>query len=267
MKSFEDLVEIVRKLRAPDGCPWDREQTHKSLLPYLFEEANEVADTLIRKDSNHLREELGDLLLQILLHSQIESESGNYNISDVISDLAEKLVRRHPHVFGDQKADNAHEVLQIWDDVKKNEKKDKKFKYLLDKVPYNYSPLLRSYKLQKEASKVGFDWQDYRGPLEKINEELDELKEAINENKIDNIEHEIGDMIFALINLGRFFGIRSDVAVTKVNHRFKKRFDYVEDKVKESGKHFKDFTLEELDRFWDEAKKSHHKEEIVTEKS
>ncbi|HPO50789.1 MAG TPA: MazG nucleotide pyrophosphohydrolase domain-containing protein, partial [Spirochaetota bacterium] len=144
---------------------------------------------------------------------------------------------------------------KIWDSVKKEEKKGKEFKHILDKIPYTYSPLLRSYKLQKEASKQGFDWKDYVGPLGKIEEEFLELKEAIEKKEAEHIEHEIGDMIFALINLGRFFEIRGDVALTKCNRRFKKRFDFVEESVKKSGKKFKDFTLDELDEFWNEAKK------------
>ncbi|OHD07180.1 MAG: nucleoside triphosphate pyrophosphohydrolase [Spirochaetes bacterium GWD1_27_9] len=253
MTEFEKLKEIVAKLRSPEGCPWDKEQTHKSLLPYLYEEANEVADTIIRKDTSHLREELGDLLLQIVLHSQIEAENNNFTIEDVIKDLSDKLVRRHPHVFGDEQAENSTEVVKLWEDIKKREKKHT-HPSILDKIPYTFSPLLRCYKLQKEASKVGFDWEDYKGPLSKIHEETKELEEAIQNNNIDSIEHEIGDIIFALVNLGKFFGIRSDVALTKVNHRFSQRFKFVEQKVKESGKDFKDFTLDELDKFWDEAK-------------
>jgi tetrapyrrole methylase family protein / MazG family protein len=253
MTEFERLKEIIAKLRSPDGCPWDKEQTHKSLLPYLFEEANEVSDTIIRNDINHLREELGDLLLQIMLHSQIEAENKQFTIDEVLKDLSDKLVRRHPHVFGNEEASTSKEVLTLWEDVKKKEK-SQTYDSILDKVPYNFSPLLRSFKLQKEASKVGFDWDDYKGPLTKIDEEIKELHEAIETENVDHIEHEIGDIFFALVNLGKFFSIRSDVALTKANHRFYQRFKYVEKKVKESGKEFKDFTLDELDKFWDEAK-------------
>jgi tetrapyrrole methylase family protein / MazG family protein len=253
MSEFEKLKEIIKKLRAPDGCPWDREQTHKSLIPFLFEETNEVTDAILRKDDNHLKEELGDLLLQVMLHAEIQAEKNNFTIDDVIKVLSEKLIRRHPHVFGDKEAKNSSEVLTLWEDIKKLEHKQK-HDSILYKVPYNFSPLLRCFKLQKEAAKVGFDWEDFRGPLKKIDEETDELKEAINDNNLENIEHEIGDIFFALVNLGKFFNIRSDVAMTKANHRFCKRFNYVEQKVKESGKNFKDFTLSELDKFWDEAK-------------
>jgi len=255
LESFDKLVEIVKKLRSPDGCPWDREQTHKSLLPYLFEESNEVADTIIREDANHLKEELGDLLLQVLIHSEIENENNFFTIDNVIEALSQKLIRRHPHVFGEKTANNSDEVLTIWDEVKKDEKKDKQSEHILDKVPYTYSPLLRCYKLQKEAAKVGFDWEDYRGPLQKLDEEIGELKEAISSKDIDNIEHEIGDIFYALVNIGKFLGIRGDVALTKANNRFKRRFDIVEDMVKNDGKSFEDYGLEELDDFWNRAKK------------
>lgn len=253
MTEFERLKDIVKKLRSPDGCPWDKEQTHKSLLPFLFEETNEVADTIIRQDMVHMKEELGDLLLQIMLHSEIETETDHFSVDDVIKDLSDKLIRRHPHVFGDKEAENPQAVLKIWEQAKKDEKKDK-HKFILDKVPYNFSPLLRCFKLQKEASKVGFDWDDYKGPLSKIDEELIELKDAIDHKDNENIEHEIGDMIFALVNLGKFFDIRGDVALTKANHRFYNRFLHVEKSVKKSGKSFKEHSLNELDKYWDEAK-------------
>jgi tetrapyrrole methylase family protein / MazG family protein len=253
MTEFEKLKDIISRLRAKDGCPWDREQTHDSLLPYLFEEANEVADTIIRKDMTQLKEELGDLLLQIMLHSEIENEKNNFTVDQVIADLNAKLVRRHPHVFGNENAENPDEVIELWENVKKKEKKQPKDS-VLEKVPLNFPPLLRSFKLQKEASKVGFDWKDYNGPLEKVGEEIGELEEAIKNGNKSEIEHELGDIFFALVNLGKFFDIRSDVAVTRANHRFCRRFGHVEKRVKESGKEFKDFTLDELDEFWNEAK-------------
>jgi len=257
MKEFDNLVEIVAKLRGENGCPWDKEQTHKSLLPNLIEEAQEVIDTLIREDYEHLREELGDLLLQIIFHSQIEKEKNNFSIENVLNDICAKLVRRHPHVFGDKEVSNANEVIKLWDEIKAQEKKQKDNynKSILDKIPKSFEPLLICLKYQKEAGKLGFDWKDYTGPLSKIDEEVEELKEAIKEKNIANIEHEIGDIIFALVNLGRFFNIRADVALTKANNRFYKRFSYVEQKVKDSGKSFNDFTLEELDKFWEDAKK------------
>ncbi|OHD38178.1 MAG: nucleoside triphosphate pyrophosphohydrolase [Spirochaetes bacterium GWF1_31_7] len=254
MKTFEDLKNIVIKLRSPEGCPWDRKQTHDSLLPFLFEESNEVADTIISKDYNHLKEELGDILLHILLHSKIAEENKNFTIDDVINDISEKLIRRHPHVFGEIKAETADEVNIIWENVKNEERKKTVALSILDKIPNTFHPLLRSYKLQKEASKVGFDWKDYLPVLDKVHEELEEIKEAIQSDNIENIEHELGDLLFSTVNLGRFFDVNSDVALTKCNKRFYERFRLVEKQVLQSGKSFNDFSLEELDLFWDKAK-------------
>lgn len=257
MKEFDQLVEIVDKLRGGNGCPWDREQTHKSLIPHLIEESQEVIDTLIREDYEHLKEELGDLLLQIVFHSQLEKDKNNFTIKDVLVSIYEKLIRRHPHVFGEKGVLDSTEVLKLWDEIKINEKSNKKITHIsiLDKIPKTFDPLLICFKYQKEAAKLGFDWKDYNGPLLKIEEELKELKDAIDDKNIANIEHEIGDIIFALVDLAKFFGIRANIALTKANKRFYNRFNYIEKKVENSGKTFKDFTLEELDKFWEEAKK------------
>lgn len=253
MKEFDRLKNIVAKLRSKEGCPWDREQTHKSLLPYLLEESYEVFDAIQNEDMNHLKEELGDLILQVILHSEIEEESKNFKIEDVLNDISDKLIRRHTHVFGDDKAHSAEDVLLIWDENKKKEKKNNSDS-ILNKVPKHFPPLLTSYKYQKEVSKVGFDWENYEGPLNKIFEEYSEIKEAIAKNNVEEIEHEVGDLLFSVVNLGKFFNIRADSALTKANNRFKDRFQYVEKRVKESGKEFSNFSLEELDLFWEEAK-------------
>ncbi len=254
MSEFEMLTHIIKTLRSDNGCPWDREQTHETLLPYLYEEANEVADTIIHNDNQALKEELGDLLLQILLHSQIATEEAQFTIEDVIKTLSSKLIRRHPHVFSNERAENSDEVLKLWENIKKIENKGK-YEFLLDKVPYTFSPLLRAHKLQKEASKVGFDWRDFNGPLSKIDEEFNELKDAIKDSDRSKIEDELGDMLFSIVNLGRFLNVRGEVALSKANDKFRTRFNYVERRVKESGKDFKDFTLEELDECWNEAKR------------
>ncbi|HNZ26995.1 MAG TPA: nucleoside triphosphate pyrophosphohydrolase [Spirochaetota bacterium] len=253
MKEFDRLKNIVTKLRSKEGCPWDREQTHKSLLPYLLEESYEVFDAIQNEDTNQLKEELGDLILQVLLHSEIEEENGNFKIEDVLNGISDKLIRRHTHVFGADKAGSAEEVLLIWDKNKQKEKKNN-LDSILNKIPKSFPPLLTSYKYQKEASKVGFDWKNYEGPLNKILEEYSEIKEAIVKNNIDEIESEIGDLLFSVVNLGKFFNIRADSALTKANNRFKSRFQFVENRVKESGKEFSNFSLEELDLFWEEAK-------------
>lgn len=256
MIEFDEIKKTIDKLRSPDGCPWDKKQTHKSLLPYLYEEANEVGDAIINNDKNHLKEELGDLLLQILLHSKIAEESNDFTIQDVINNLNIKLIRRHPHVFGEETADSAEDVVKLWEDIKTIEKKDINFNSILDKVPKNFQPLLKSYKLQKIASSVGFDWKDYKGVLKKLEEEINELKEAIASNNIDNIEHEFGDILFALVNLGRFINIKADVALVKANSRFIKRFQYIENKIAKENKKFSDFSIDELEKFWQEAKKN-----------
>jgi tetrapyrrole methylase family protein / MazG family protein len=254
MENFQELKKIIDTLRGPDGCPWDKKQTHQSLLPYLYEEANEVIDSIINNDSDHLKEELGDLLLQILLHARISEEEKKFNIDDVIAGLNEKLIRRHPHVFGDKNASNADEVVILWDDIKKEEKKHKTFESILDSIPKNFTPFLRAIKLQKAANKVGFDWKNHKEVLDKVEEEIEELKEAIDKNT--NIEDEFGDILFALVNLARFLKIDSEVAIAKANLRFIKRFNYIEKKISGMGKKFNDFTIDELEAFWQEAKKN-----------
>jgi tetrapyrrole methylase family protein/MazG family protein len=254
MKEFDELVKIIEKLRSPQGCPWDRKQTSDSLLSYLIEESNEVVDAIINKNSDHLKEELGDLLLQILLHSQIAHENNEFSIQDVVKTLSAKLINRHPHVFSDKEVQNADEVLVLWEEIKKKEKENEKHESILDKVPNNFPSILKSYKLQKAASKVGFDWSNYNDVLAKINEEIDELKDAIIKNNPEDIEHEFGDVMFGLINLSRFINVNPDVALSRANNRFIKRFKYVEKKVNESGRNFNDFSIEELENFWQEAK-------------
>jgi len=254
MKEFKKLKKIIDKLRSPKGCPWDKKQTHKSLLPYLFEESNEVYDAVIKNDQNHLKEELGDLLLQILLHAKISEEKKEFDIKDVINNISDKLIRRHPHVFGEKSVNNADEVVILWDEIKKHEKKNKKKESVLDDVPSNFTPLLRSFELQKKAAKVGFDWENYNPVLDKINEELNELIDEIESNNKNNIEHEIGDLLFAVINLSRKLDINPITALMRVNLRFIERFKFVEKKVKESGKDIKKCNIDELEKYWQESK-------------
>lgn len=259
MRDFKDLIDIIAKLRSPEGCPWDRKQTHESLLPFLLEESNEVFDAVLNGDKAHLREELGDLLLQIVLHSQIAKENGDFDINQVVDSIAEKLVRRHPHVFSDAEVESADEVTALWEDIKRKEKAASESKEveesLLDSIPKNFEPLLKSHKMQKAAAKVGFDWDNHGDIIDKIYEELDEVKEAIEEGETEKIEAEIGDLFFSVVNLGRFLEVQSNVALSKANKKFYDRFGVVEELVRRSGRAFNDFTLEELDRFWEEAKK------------
>lgn len=255
MESFTKLIEIIKKLRAPDGCPWDRKQTHNSLLPSLYEESYEVADTILNEDKEHLKEELGDLLLQILLHSQIASEEKSFDINDVVTMLNEKLIRRHPHVFGNEKANSADEVTKIWAAVKNKEKQNKNKHSILSDIGKGFPPIKKAIKIQKNVSKVGFDWPDYKGAFAKIEEELAELKEAIADGSdVKNIEEEIGDLLFSIVNVSRFFKVDAEVALVKTNKKFINRFNYIEAKLKESNKDISTCSLEELDNLWNKAK-------------
>ncbi len=246
--NFEDLKRIMSELR--QKCPWDRKQTHESLKKYLIEEAYEVLEAIDNKDWEALKEELGDLLLQPVFHAKLAEEKGLFNIDDVVDHLCKKLIERHPHVFGEEEAKTAEEVLKNWE-----RRKAEKRKSVLDGVPKALPALLRAYKLQKKAAAVGFDWKDIKDVEDKVKEEWREFWEAYKSGNLEKIEHELGDLLFALVNLARFLKIDPEEALQKANNRFIKRFSYVEKKVKESGKPWSEHTLEELDRYWEEAKK------------
>ncbi|HIC09575.1 MAG TPA: nucleoside triphosphate pyrophosphohydrolase [Aquificales bacterium] len=246
--TFEDLKNIMKELR--QKCPWDKKQTHDSLKKYLIEETYEVIDAIEKRDWQALKEELGDLLLQPIFHARIAEEEGRFNIDDVIDHLCKKLIKRHPHVFGEEEAKTAEEVLKNWEKRKIEERKS-----VLEGVPKHLPALMRAEKLQKKASKVGFDWNNFEEVKEKVFEEWNEFWSAVEKGDKREIEHEFGDLLFALVNLARFLKIDPEEALQKANERFIKRFSYVEKKVKESGKPWEDFTLEELDQFWKEAKR------------
>lgn len=254
-KQFSNLRDIIATLRGPDGCPWDKKQTHESLKKYLIEESFEVIDAINRGDEDLLVEELGDVLLQVMLHAQIGEDEGFFTIDDVIEGVSNKMVRRHPHVFGTEKAQNAEEVMTIWDDIKKQEKG--KVESLLDGVGFEIPNLIRAYEIQKKAASVGFDWRDIRPALEKVQEEIKELEEEMEKDSINEVllTDEFGDILFALVNVARFLKIQPEEALFRANEKFKRRFQYIENRVKESGKIFSDYTLEELDQYWDAAKK------------
>ncbi len=260
MEKFDKLVEIIATLRGPNGCPWDKKQTHQSLLPFLFEESNEVADTIISNDYNHLREELGDLLLQVVLHSQIAKENGHFSISDVIDSISEKMIRRHPHIFSDVKVESEEEVNRLWDEIKKQERKDIKTQNdsILDNVPEKLSALPKSKKIQNEVIKNGFDWpkEDYLSVLGKVKEEIEEIEDAINGGEFEHIEAEIGDLLFATIHLAKHLDVDAETALFKCNKRFSERFRLVEilAKISDDRKKLKDFTHEQLLEFWRNAK-------------
>ena len=260
MEKFDKLVEIIATLRGSNGCPWDKKQTHQSLLPFLFEESNEVADTIISNDYNHLREELGDLLLQVVLHSQIAKENGHFSISDVIDSISEKMIRRHPHIFSDVKVESEEEVNRLWDEIKKQERKDIKTQNdsILDNVPEKLSALPKSKKIQNEVIKNGFDWpkEDYLSVLGKVKEEIEEIEDAINGGEFEHIEAEIGDLLFATIHLAKHLDVDAETALFKCNKRFSERFRLVEilAKISDDRKKLKDFTHEQLLEFWRNAK-------------
>ena len=251
-KPFTKLLNIVSQLRGPDGCPWDKEQTHKSLLPYFLEEAYEVIEGVEAGDMNSLKEELGDVLLHVVFQADIAQKNSEFTIEDSLNHVNEKLVRRHPHVFGDKKADAAFHAKQNWESAKHKEKKRKS---RLDGVPETLPALTRAQRLQEKASYTGFDWENIEQVWGKINEEIQELKEAQTNGIKKHIEEEIGDVIFSIVSLSRFLKISAESALRKTNRKFTRRFKAVEDELKNRGKTVEDSNLEEMDTIWNEVKK------------
>lgn len=255
--AFETFHEIVAHLRAPDGCPWDREQTHQSLRTHLLEESYEALEAIDAGDFASMREEFGDLLLQIVLHAQIASEEGQFTMTEVVKGIHDKIVRRHPHVFGDLELKDVGGVLQNWERLKEEERKErgeerrKKNKGLLDGVPLSLPALTQAQEYQDRAARVGFDWPEIEGVLDKIREEIQEIKQAEKEE----IAAELGDLFFALVNLARWRKVDAESALRETNQKFKKRFGYVEQGAKKQGRSLSDMSLEEMDALWNEAKK------------
>jgi tetrapyrrole methylase family protein/MazG family protein len=250
--SFESFAEIVAHLRAPDGCPWDKEQTHQTLRTHLLEEAYETLTAMDENDPAGMREEFGDLLLQILLNSQIASEANQFLITDVIKHVYDKIVRRHPHVFGDVEVDGVNGVLQNWEKLKEKERgKKKEGKGLLDGVAMALPALIQAQEYQARAARVGFDWPEVEGVLDKIREEIEEIKQAQN---IDEVAAELGDLFFVLVNLARWRKVDAESALRGTNVKFKRRFAYVEQGAKKQGRSLSDMSLEEMDALWNEAK-------------
>ena len=250
-KLFVDLVNIVEKLRSPEGCPWDKEQTHESLLPYFLEEAYEVIESVELKEWETLKEELGDVLLHILLQAKIADETNKFNISDSLEVINNKLVNRHPHVFGDDNIDASVEAKQNWEDIKHVEKKRKS---RLDGVPNKLPALVRAQRLQEKASYAGFDWDNIDDAWEKLNEELNELKSAHKKRDIENVKEEIGDVLFSVVNLSRFFDIPAEDMLRQTNRKFITRFQTIERELKKKGKKLEDSTLEEMEKIWEKSK-------------
>lgn len=248
------LLAIVARLRAKDGCPWDREQTLDSLKPYLLEECYELLEAVDAGDADAHREELGDVLLQIALHTQIRGEEGRFSFEDVARVLSDKLVRRHPHVFGDVAVADSREVVKNWDAIKATEKRAATRTSLLDGVPKHLPALQRAQRLQSRASRAGFDWPDVSGVLDKVEEEVDEIREAAAAGDPARVEEELGDLLFSLVNLCRFQHVNAEDALRKTTGKFARRFHEIERRLQAEGKSLKDVTLAELDRHWDAAK-------------
>src|SRR5213595_1696987 len=252
--AFNRLCEIVAKLRAPDGCPWDREQTHESLLPAVIEEAYEVAEAARGKNAGHFREELGDLLLLVVMHAEIAREEGRFNIEDVLREISDKLVRRHPHVFGTSGARDTGAVLKQWEAIKREEKKGDS--HYLASLRKALPASVRAQKAQSKAARVNFDWTEARDTIAKIEEELGETKEAIQSQQKAMIEDEIGDLLFAVVNLARKCNIDAESALQSATDKFVGRFNRLEDELKSHGKKLGDVALEEMDAIWDEIKRN-----------
>ena len=250
LDSFATLVYLVSRLRAQDGCPWDREQTHVSIKPFLIEEAYEVAQALDREDPAKFCEELGDLLLQIVLHAQIAAEAGEFEIGQVLRSINTKIIRRHPHVFGELKVEDAREVLLSWERLKQEERGEGVS--ILSSVPDNMPALAYSQALQQRAARVGFDWKELKGILDKLTEELEELEQASDQQQK---VCEFGDILFALANAARWLGVDLEVALRQANKKFRDRFVYMEEACQRRGIAMQELSLEQLDELWDEAKK------------
>lgn len=262
-EKFDELVAVMDRLRAPGGCPWDREQTYASLSQYLLEEAYETFDAIHEADTTgditNLKEELGDLLLQVVFHATIGKERGEFDIDEVAGGVSQKLILRHPHVFGDAKLERAEDVLDNWDTLKANERKasgkeEKKKDSILDEVPVHFPALLEGLKISKKAAKVGFDWENTNQIFDKLAEEVEELKEAIDTRDVGEVAEEIGDLLFVVVNLARKLDIEPETALKKTNRKFRSRFKFIEEKLKERGRALEHSSLEEMDSLWNQAK-------------
>ncbi len=252
-KEFDRLVDIVKRLRAPDGCPWDRKQTLYSLKQNVIEEVFELIDALDRKDIDNIKEELGDMLLHVVFHALIAEEDGLFSLDDVVKGISDKLIRRHPHVFGDVKVNGVDDVLKNWEEIKKTEKKHQD-KHYLDSVPKSLPPIERAYKIQKKASRVGFDWDSADSCFEKVEEEFKELKDSVSKKDKEKIEEEVGDLFFSLINFSRLSKIDASEALRKASLKFEKRFNCIEDFVKKENLTLEDVSLDRMDKLWDKCK-------------
>jgi tetrapyrrole methylase family protein / MazG family protein len=267
-KWFEKLIAVQARLRAPKGCPWDREQTHESLRTYLIEETYEVLEALESGNDAKFAEEMGDLLLQIVFHSQIAQEEGRFTVSDVIREIHDKMIRRHPHVFGETRAKDSAEVLRNWEQIKSEERlqaakknggtgsRIAKVTSLLDGVPRALPATMEGFQLTRKAARIGFDWEDAAGIFEKLREETAELQAVLDTRDQRKMEEELGDLLFAAVNLARFLKMDPEIALKKANAKFSRRFREMEKLAREGGRAFKNLPREEMEALWDATKKA-----------
>jgi MazG family protein len=248
----KEIIEIMARLRAPNGCPWDLEQDHKSLKPYLIEESCEVLDAIDDNNMKDLKEELGDVLMNIVFHAQIAQENGFFNFQDVAQAISEKMVHRHPHVFDESCQLTSAEVLAQWEIIKAQEKTERES--ILDGIPRSFPGLLRAQKIQKKVAKVGFDWSDKTDVLKKVQEEFGELQEAIEQKNTANIEEEFGDLLFSMVNLARHLQLNADHSLNLANNKFSRRFKQLEKVCREKNLMLENLSLSEMDKIWDEVK-------------
>lgn len=258
-RRFDDLVALQARLLDPNGCPWDREQTHESLRTYLLEETYEVLETLDAEDYDKLAGELGDLLLQVVFHAELARRAGRFDIGDVVEHIHAKMVRRHPHVFGEEKAETAGQVLKNWEQLKAEERKAEnggreEGESLLDGLPHTLPAALEAYQLTRRASRIGFDWDDLDGLLDKLQEEVQELRGAMREANRERVEEEIGDLLFVAVNVARFLHVDPELALKGANRKFKSRFQQMERNAAAAGRKLADTPREEMERLWERAK-------------
>lgn len=251
--TFDDLLAIMRRLRKE--CPWDREQTNDSIKGHTIEEAYEVVEAIDHRDDEDLRHELGDLLLHVVFHAQIAQDEGRFSIDDVLRAIIEKLVRRHPHIFSDTVVENTSDVLRNWEQIKMDEGGRES---VIDGVPRSLPALLKAHRMQDKASKIGFDWEHREDVWKKVKEELEELREAVERRDGDDMEEEVGDLLFSIVNFSRFIKVNPEDALRRTIDKFGRRFRHVERRLREQGREPSDATLEEMDRYWDEAKAAEH---------
>lgn len=258
--NIKKLIDIVKHLRSPQGCPWDRKQTHESLKPMLVEETAELLDAIDMEDIHNIKEELGDVLMHIVFHSLLAEEKGHFTFNDVIEEISAKMERRHPHIFGNNpKLNDPDEVIKLWQEIKAEERaknKSKQIDSILGKIPRNLPALVRAEMIQKKTQEVGFDWKDHDGVLDKIEEEIKELRSAVESNDLDNIQEEIGDVLFSIVNLCRFKHFDSpEKLLHSSSDKFTKRFQSLEKVIKEENKDFNSYSLDELEAIWQRVKR------------